>query len=570
MSEINFDSELDALLVQEETNSNQPAAEVPQLDIPEFTTAVEETDTEEAVQDVIVEETEIPKKPKTDIFKKIAGIQLLKKKEAPRRTPRKSEETAEAPVAAGKFQAAPARPERRPRMSKEEMFKQNTLPLIILAVAALLIVIFIIGSITRAIQKHTVEKEASIAVSESVAEEQARLEAEMNSILQKAAEMADGYDFEGAVALIDSFSGNIGGYPQLQDARARYEYSKESLVPWTDPNSIINLSFQTLIADTDRAFSHEEYGSSLKKNFVTTEEFQKILERLYENDYILVNLSDLVETVTSESGSEYYQYKELLLPDGKKPLVLTQTNVNYNLYLVDSNDDLVADKDGVGIASKMVLDASGNVTCEIVNADGTTSTGAYDLVPILDAFVNEHPDFSYRGAKAVLALTGYNGLFGYRTHTEARAVLGEEQYEQDVASVQAIANALTESGYELACYTYGNNAYGKHSVSQIQSDMNKWLEEVVPILGTVDIMVFAQNSDINSGMLYSGSKFDYLKAQGFNYFLGFCSEGDPFTLIAENYVRQGRLMVTGSNLKNNAKWFNAIFDTENLLDETRG
>ena len=41
--------------------------------------------------------------------------------------------------------------------------------------------------------------------------------------------------------------------------------------------------------------------------------------------------------------------------------------------------------------------------------------GKYDLVPILDRFVEEHPDFSYRGAKAILALTGYNGVLGYRT-----------------------------------------------------------------------------------------------------------------------------------------------------------
>ena len=213
------------------------------------------------------------------------------------------------------------------------------------------------------------------------------------------------------------------------------------------------------------------------------------------------------------------------------------------------------------------MDNSGHVTCEIVNADGTTSTGAYDLVPILDAFVEAHPDFSYRGAKAVLALTGYNGLFGYRTHPEGRMLFGEEQYEKNVADVQAIAEALRESGYELGCYTYSNSSYGKYSLSQIQSDMNQWMDEVTPILGNFDIMVFAQNSDINSGVLYSGEKFEYLKNLGFQYFLGFCSEGDPFTFIGEDYVRQGRLLVTGANIRNNSAWFNGIFDTADLLDE---
>ena len=42
--------------------------------------------------------------------------------------------------------------------------------------------------------------------------------------------------------------------------------------------------------------------------------------------------------------------------------------------------------------------------------DGSVSVGSYDLVPLLDDFIKEHPDFSYRGAKACIAFTGYNGI----------------------------------------------------------------------------------------------------------------------------------------------------------------
>ena len=282
MSDINFESELDAILEEYAPDAEQSAAEVPDLDIPELDSLDEEIpqeeiqEAEEAAPESEQEEPVKEKAPKKHIFKNFMKKPAPRKRAAAKEAPQ-PEVPAEEQPAAAQFHAAPARPQRRPRMSKEEMFKQTTLPLLILATAALLIVIFVIGSVTRAIQKHNIEKEASIAVSESVAEEQARLEAEMQSILAKAEEMADGYNFEGAVALIDTFSGNIGGYPQLQDARARYEYSKESLMPWQDPNTIINLSFQTLIADTDRAFSHEEYGSSLKKNFITVDEFQKII-----------------------------------------------------------------------------------------------------------------------------------------------------------------------------------------------------------------------------------------------------------------------------------------------------
>lgn len=47
--------------------------------------------------------------------------------------------------------------------------------------------------------------------------------------------------------------------------------------------------------------------------------------------------------------------------------------------------------DGRGIASKIVLDENGKPTCEYVQADGTTVTGAYDCVPLLDQFIAEHP-----------------------------------------------------------------------------------------------------------------------------------------------------------------------------------
>jgi hypothetical protein len=204
---------------------------------------------------------------------------------------------------------------------------------------------------------------------------------------------------------------------------------------------------------------------------------------------------------------------------------------------------------------------------ELVNADGSVSTGAYDVVPILDAFVEEHPDFSYRGAKAVLALTGYNGVFGYRTHPDGRVTLGEEEYEKNVETVKTLAAALTDSGYELACYTYANSSYGAFSVSQIQTDIAKWTDEVVPIIGKTEILVFAQNSDIGSGMLYSGEKYDYLKAAGFNYFISPIVDGNPFTFISDEYVRQGRLFVSRATIKAQENWFSSIMDTEGIIDD---
>ena len=68
--------------------------------------------------------------------------------------------------------------------------------------------------------------------------------------------------------------------------------------------------------------------------------------------------------------------------------------------------------DGDGFATKLIVDEEGKIRNEYVEDDGSISVGDYDMVPLIDRFVEEHPDFSYRGAKGIVALTGYNGILG--------------------------------------------------------------------------------------------------------------------------------------------------------------
>jgi len=462
----------------------------------------------------------------------------------------------------------PSNPRRRKR-TKIQVFKESYLPVIIVGVAFILILIFIIGSITRAVQKSKAEKEASIAASASLAEEQKRLEQESSELIATAEAMAAGFDYEGAIAVLKSFSGDIGDYPAISERLASYEAAFSNTVAWDDPNQIPNLSFQLLLADPARGFSSESYGYSINKNFITTEEFSKILQQLYDNGYILVDLDDFITSEVSQDGQVIFKSKSLRLPNGKKPIMLTQTNVNYNYYLIDSDGDKIADANGGGFASKLLWDGT-KYFCEMIDSEGQTVTGNFDLVPILEAFVAKHPDFSYKGAKATLAITGYNGLFGHRTHAEAVNYFGDEAYRLAVQEASALINALRNSGYTLACYTYENIPYGESSLTEIQSDMTDWFNDVTPILGQVDILTYAQQSDITTDLSYSGEKYDTLQNLGFRYYLGFCDDGKPWCSITAQYVRQGRILVTGSNMAYHADWFTNLFDPSSILDSTRG
>lgn len=450
----------------------------------------------------------------------------------------------------------PLNPRRRKR-SKFQIFKESYLPVIIAATAILLILIFVIGSISRSIQRRNKEKQEMLEASIAASIAQKEWDEEAVKISSEAARLAAGYDYEKAIAVLDGFSGNINEYPQLMEKRSQYLTAQNEMVLWDDPSKIVNLSFQPLIADPVRAFKDKKYGTSYNKNFVTTEEFSKILQQLYENDYILIDLT--------------HANAELTLPNGKKPLILTQTQVNYYTYMTDGDGDKLPDAKGAGFASKLIVDENGNLSCEMVDASGNTVTGAYDMVPILEAFIETHPDFSYKGARAILAVTGYDGIFGYRTNASAKDFFGEAQYEQAISDAKKVAEALRNAGYQIACYTYENAAYGSYSAAQIRSDLDNWRTEVSPILGVVDTLVYARNSDIaGRNADYAGAKFTLLSEFGFINFLGFCTNGSPWLTQKDNILRQGRILVSGSNLAHHAEWFNGLLDTESILDTTRG
>ena len=464
----------------------------------------------------------------------------------------------------------PQRPAgRRRKKTKAQIFKETYLPMVIAGIAIILIIVFVIGAITRSVQKKRALEE--LAQSQAIQQEQesSRLALEEQELLMKADALAATYDYDGAIAALDSFSGDISKYPTLSGRRSEYMLAKSQMVAWDDPGQVVNLSFQMLIADIQMSLRHQTRAQTIVSNFITTGEFTKILQELYDNGYILVKPSDFMDTTVNADGETVYSAKTLYLPAGKKPLMITQTNVNYNLYLVDSDGDRKADKFGGGFASKLVLDSSGNITCEMVNSSGQTVYGDYDLVPILDAFVAENPDFSYRGAKAILALTGYNGLFGHRTQPDSVLTWGQEAHDEAVEQATIVAQRLRETGYILACYSYDNVSYGDLDSIQIGQDLAKWQNEVVPILGEVDVLVYAQGDDIAEGKLYSGDKYQVLKDHGFEYFIGFCKGNNGWFYADTGYARQGRILVTGDNLANHSDWFMGMFYASNVLEPAR-
>ena len=221
-----------------------------------------------------------------------------------------------------------------------------------------------------------------------------------------------------------------------------------------------------------------------------------------------------------------------MLPPGKIPFVMSQDDLCYYPYM-----------SGDGFADRIVIGEDGKPTCQMVLDDGTVTTGDYDLVPILEKFCEQHPDFSYKGARAVLAFTGYEGILGYRTSS---SYAGSETYEQDRQAAAEVAQCLREHGWELASHSWGHLALGTVEWERFQSDTDKWESEVESLIGPTDIILFPFGADIGDWHPYTmeNERFRYLYNAGFRYFCNVDSS-QYWVQFGSDYLRQGRRNLDG-------------------------
>lgn len=281
---------------------------------------------------------------------------------------------------------------------------------------------------------------------------------EQDTVLAEAKHLAAQYDYDKAIAAVTGFAGweNV---PELQQAKADFEAQKAQAVRYADPTTIPHIFFHTLIADTARAFDGDPEQGGYNQFMATIKEFNAVLQSLYERGFVLVDIHDVAGPQQQADGSTKYVAGDIYLPAGKKPIVLSQDDVCYYEYMTDSDSDGKPDKGGDGFASRLLV-KDGKLTCEYVDADGQTLYGSYDLVPLLDDFLDQHPDFSYRGARATIAVTGYQGAFGYRISNDYKEKLGDEAFAQACTDARAVADALRAEGYTIASHSYGHLTYG--------------------------------------------------------------------------------------------------------------
>ena len=333
----------------------------------------------------------------------------------------------------------------------------------------------------------------------------------LEGVIAQAKLLADGYDYDGAINLLSSST--YASDESVTAAIDEYNATKETLVR-ADPRKVTHVFFHTLIMDTSKAFDGDSREKGYNQVMTTKDEFMKILQSMYERGFVLVRLHDVAYEVTAEDGSRHFQEGDIMLPEGKKPFVMSQDDVCYYEYM-----------DGDGFASRMIIGEDGKPTNEMKMDDGSVSVGSYDLVPLLDDFIKEHPDFSYRGAKACIAFTGYNGILGYRTDSayntdEYKAEHPDFNFEEERANATKVVQCLRDDGFEIASHSWGHRNMGTIPMDKFREDTDKWANEVETLTGPCDIILFPFGSDIGDWHPYdtSSERFQYLYNKGFRYF----------------------------------------------------
>jgi len=242
------------------------------------------------------------------------------------------------------------------------------------------------------------------------------------------------------------------------------------LVPYT--GTVEHIFFHSLIVYPEKAKTDLDNIGGYKDNMITAFQFKELIQQLYDNNFILINS----EKLYSFDATGKIKKEILYLPKGKKPLIISLDDLSYYKYMSKG-----------GFANKLVLDESGAVKTEVVTPEGNTIvTDDGDVVPIVDKFVAEHPDFSQDGAKGIIAVTGFQGILGYRTQLNAPS------RDKEITAVLPIVDALKKSGWVFANHSFTHNQwYLRNTITadQLTADITKWKDQVGSLVGSTDIFI---------------------------------------------------------------------------------
>ena len=122
-------------------------------------------------------------------------------------------------------------------------------------------------------------------------------------------------------------------------------------------------------------------------------------------------------------------------------------------------------------------------------------------------------------------------------------------WNAECEAARTVAQAILDDGWTFASHTWGHIRIGDAGIEWVRTDTQKWLEQVAPLIGGTDIIIFAHGQDLASWDedYASTEKFQYLKSKGFSIYCNVDSS-KYFVQIGDDFLRMGRRNLDGYRL----------------------
>lgn len=284
------------------------------------------------------------------------------------------------------------------------------------------------------------------------------------------------------------------------------------------------------------------------KDCITPYEFKHFLQALYDYGFILIDPAICIENPSGD-GKTFAWVDQLMLPEGKKPLIM-------------SFDDVVYDsrKMHCGMVDKIIVDENGELASYTKHLNGEEVI-SYDneFIPIIEQFCKEHPDFSHNGAKGVIALTGFAGVLGYRTNRQS------ENRESEIEEAKKVVAVLKEHGWTFASHSYSHTNFANASLEKVQDDTQKWQNEVQNIVGETPVFVYPFGARIPN----EDPRIEVLKNAGFKLFCGVGSKNAINWEMKDGTLLMDRRTMDGTALNEYQEIYKPFLDVTAARDPLR-
>lgn len=374
-----------------------------------------------------------------------------------------------------------------------------------------------------------------------------------------------GNKYYSAVLILDRLFDAFPNETEIQEKlQICNEKLPDNLVVWED--LVENIAVRPLVVDPKTA-KDGPYKQYAETGLLTTGEFESLLMELYKNDYVLVS-SGLFNDYPED-------FSNVVVPKGKKPLILIFEQYQYSVAHLES-----------GTAAQLVYDQAEDRFLSRMEANKRETEVKYaDAVTILEKFLQEHSDFSFDGAKALIALNTDENVLGYTINEEQtqniiqkRANLELEPYiltdkseaqkvqfyNLQMAELRTLLQALQNHGYFFANATYSGAMLNTLSYEDFEAEITKWESIMHPFIGSVDALLYPSGSHVYD----QAEKIEFILDSGY---CNFYSESPSiYNFYAEDYIHFDYVAFNGNSLSNSeSRGLSRFVDVDQVMEDWR-